>query len=51
MRWAISMAIDKKALLDTVRNGKGTLIGSMAVPTDPWYEDLTSIDAYDPDGA
>lgn len=48
VRRAISMAIDKKALLDTVWNGKGTLIGSMAVPTDPWYEDLTSINAYDP---
>ncbi|HMQ38704.1 MAG TPA: ABC transporter substrate-binding protein [Micropruina sp.] len=47
VRRAISMAIDKKALLDNVWNGKGTLIGSMAVPTDPWYEDLTSINAYD----
>jgi peptide/nickel transport system substrate-binding protein len=51
VRRAISMAIDKKALMDTVWNGKGTLIGSMAVPTDPWYEDLTSINAYDPDEA
>ncbi len=51
VRRAISMAIDKKALLDTVWNGKGTLIGSMAVPTDPWYEDLTSIEGYDPVGA
>jgi peptide/nickel transport system substrate-binding protein len=46
VRRAVSMAIDKKALLDTVWNGKGALIGSMAVPTDPWYEDLTSINAY-----
>ncbi|MFT4216098.1 MAG: ABC transporter substrate-binding protein [Micropruina sp.] len=46
VRKAISMAIDKRSLLDTVWNGKGTLIGSMAVPTDPWYEDLTSINAY-----
>ncbi|MFT3970283.1 MAG: ABC transporter substrate-binding protein [Micropruina sp.] len=51
VRRAISMAIDKKALLDTVWNGKGTLIGSMAVPTDPWYEDLTSINAYNVAGA
>ncbi|MBK8445877.1 MAG: ABC transporter substrate-binding protein [Micropruina sp.] len=51
VRQAISMAIDKKALLDTVWNGKGTLVGSMAVPTDPWYEDLTSIDAYNPEKA
>ena len=51
VRRAISMAIDKKALLNTVWNGKGTLIGSMAVPTDPWYEDLTSINSYDPANA
>lgn len=51
VRRAISMAIDKRALLDTVWNGKGTLIGSMVVPTDPWYEDLTSINAYNPDAA
>ena len=51
VRRAISMAIDKKALLDTVWNGKGTLIGSMVAPTDPWYEDLTSINAYDVAGA
>jgi len=47
VRRAISLAIDKRALVDTVWNGKGTLIGSMAVPTDPWYEDLTAINAYD----
>ncbi len=51
VRRAISMAIDKKGLLDTVWNGQGTLIGSMAVPTDPWYEDLTSINAYNVAGA
>ncbi len=48
VRQAISMAIDKQALLDTVWNGKGVLIGSMAVPTDPWYEDLTGVNPYDP---
>ncbi|MFT3832058.1 MAG: ABC transporter substrate-binding protein [Micropruina sp.] len=51
VRKAISMAIDKRSLLDNVWNGKGTLIGSMAVPTDPWYEDLTSINGYDPSAA
>ena len=45
------MAIDRKALMDTVWNGQGTLIGSMAVPTDPWFEDLSGINAYDPDKA
>jgi len=51
VRRAISMAIDRRALLNTVWNGKGTLIGSMVAPTDPWYEDLTPVNAYDPDGA
>ncbi|MEZ5090084.1 MAG: ABC transporter substrate-binding protein [Micropruina sp.] len=51
VRRAISMAIDKKALLTNVWNGQGTLIGSMAVPTDPWYEDLTSVNAYNVDRA
>lgn len=51
VRRAISMAIDKRALVDTVWNGKGTLIGSMAVPTDPWYEDLTGVNPYDPAAA
>ena len=48
VRQALTMAIDRKALMDTVWNGQGTLIGSMAVPTDPWYEDLSATNAYDP---
>ncbi|MDR1767915.1 MAG: ABC transporter substrate-binding protein [Propionibacteriaceae bacterium] len=48
VRQALTMAIDRKALMDTVWNGQGTLIGSMAVPTDPWYEDLFNTYPYDP---
>ncbi len=51
VRKAISMAINKEKLLETVWGGKGTVIGSMAVPTDPWFEDLTNISPYDPDKA
>ncbi len=51
VRQAVSKAIDKRALVDTVWNGKGTLIGSMVVPTDPYFEDLTGISAYDPAAA
>lgn len=47
VRQAISYAIDRKALLETVWNGKGTLIGSMVPPTDPWYEDLSNVYPYD----
>jgi peptide/nickel transport system substrate-binding protein len=48
VRQAITMAIDRQALMDTVWNGQGTLIGSMTVPTDPWYEDLSGTNPYDP---
>jgi len=41
VRQAIRSAIDHKALMDTCWAGKGTLIGSMVPPTDPWYEDRT----------
>jgi peptide/nickel transport system substrate-binding protein len=48
VRQAISYALDRKAILDTVWAGKGTLIGSHAVPTDPWYTDLSTKYPYDP---
>ena len=51
VRQALTRAINRKDLMDTVWNGQGTLIGSMAVPTDPWYEDLSATNAFDPDGA
>ncbi|MET7283852.1 ABC transporter substrate-binding protein [Kribbella sp. NPDC005582] len=46
-RQAIRQAIDHKALLDTCFAGRGKLIGSMVPPTDPWYEDLTTVAPYD----
>jgi peptide/nickel transport system substrate-binding protein len=48
VRRAINYAIDRAALLKTVWAGKGTLIGSMVPPTDPWYEDLSRTYPYDP---
>jgi len=48
MRKAVKYGIDHKALLDTCFSGRGTLIGSMVPPTDPWYEDLTGKYPYDP---
>ena len=51
VRQALTMAIDRIALMDTVWNGQGTPIGSMAVPTDPWYEDLSGTNPYDPEKA
>ena len=48
MRQALTYAIDRKALLDTAWAGRGTLIGSMVPPTDPWYEDLANVYPFDP---
>lgn len=50
-REAVMHAIDRKAVLDTAWAGYGELIGSMVPPTDPYYEDLTSVWDYDPEKA
>jgi peptide/nickel transport system substrate-binding protein len=47
VRRALTYAIDRKALLDTAWAGRGTLIGSMVPPTDPWYEDLSEVYPFD----
>ncbi|WP_216212506.1 ABC transporter substrate-binding protein [Amycolatopsis aidingensis] len=51
VRRALTMAIDREALLATAMAGRGTLIGSMVPPTDPWYEDLSGYYPHDPDRA
>lgn len=48
VRKAVYSAIDRKKLLESIWGDKGQLIGSMVPPTDPWYEDLTSVNPYDP---
>ncbi len=48
VRRAINHAIDRKALVDAVWGGKGMMIGSMVVPTDPWFEDLSETYPFDP---
>jgi hypothetical protein len=47
VRRALTYAIDRKALLDTAWAGRGTLIGSIVPPTDPWYEDLSEVYPFD----
>ncbi|MFE7428903.1 ABC transporter substrate-binding protein [Streptomyces sp. NPDC057545] len=47
VRRAVSAAIDDEKLLKSVWGGYGKPIGSMVPPTDPWYEDLTDVNAYD----
>ena len=48
VRKAIYSAIDREKLLNAIWGDKGTLIGSMVPPTDPWYIDLVSENPYDP---
>jgi peptide/nickel transport system substrate-binding protein len=47
VRKAVYSAIDTKKLLSSIWGKYGTLIGSMVPPSDPWYEDLTSVNPYD----
>lgn len=49
VRKAITSAIDREKLLSAIWGDYGTLIGSMVPPTDPWYEDLTGVNPYDPE--
>ncbi|BAL89941.1 putative ABC transporter substrate-binding protein [Actinoplanes missouriensis 431] len=51
VRQAVSQAIDDKKLLTSVWGEYGTTIGSMVPPSDPWYEDLTSVNAYNVENA
>ncbi|MDO8375888.1 MAG: ABC transporter substrate-binding protein [Aquabacterium sp.] len=51
VRRAISMAIDRKQVIDGVADGFGAPIGSFYVPGAPGYLDLTSVNAYNPDRA
>ncbi|ONI78972.1 peptide ABC transporter substrate-binding protein [Actinosynnema sp. ALI-1.44] len=48
VRQALMYAIDREAVMATVAANRGTLIGSMVPPTDPWYEDLTGLYPHDP---
>jgi len=48
VRQALTLAIDRQALVDTTWFGRGRVIGSMAVPTDPYFEDLAGLYPYDP---
>lgn len=51
VRKALARATDKAKLLNSIWGEYGTLIGSFVPPTDPWYVDLTGVDAYDPESA
>jgi len=48
VRQAISRGVDKAAVLKATWDTYGRLIGSFVPPQDPWYEDLSSVNAFDP---
>lgn len=48
VRQALSFAIDRQAVIDGAYFGYGSLVGSFAVPTDPYYVDLTDVYPFDP---
>jgi peptide/nickel transport system substrate-binding protein len=49
VRRALMMAIDRKAVMNGVYSGLGTLIGSHYAPSDEGYVDLTGVLPYDPE--
>ncbi|GLY02849.1 MULTISPECIES: ABC transporter substrate-binding protein [Actinoplanes] len=51
VRQALSQAIDDEKLRTSIWGEYGTAIGSMVPPSDPWYEDLTAVNAYNVDAA
>ena len=50
MRTALSLAIDGEAIVQAFY-GDGKVLGGPITDIEPAYEDLTSINAYDPEGA
>ena len=48
VRKAITSAIDKKKLLQSIWGEYGTLLSSIMTPIDPGYEDLSTVNPYDP---
>lgn len=46
VRMAISQGIDKAGLISVI-GGQAIEVGSISVPSDPWYEDLTGVAPYD----
>lgn len=51
VRRALMMAVDRSMLIEAVKSGYGTPIGSHFPPASPFYEDLTGEFAYDPEAA
>ena len=51
VRRALSSAIDDDAVRKALWGDEGTPISSMALPSEPWHEDLAALDPFDPEAA
>ena len=51
VREAVSLAIDKEAVLAAATSGHGTVLGGPSVPTDPYYADYSEERPHDPAAA
>ena len=51
VREAISLAIDKEAVLAAATTGHGTILGGPSVPTDSYYQDYSEERPHDPEAA
>ncbi|SLN43577.1 Glutathione-binding protein GsiB precursor [Aquimixticola soesokkakensis] len=51
VRQALMMSIDRNLLIEAVKSGYGTPIGTHFSPASPYYEDLTGLYPYDPEAA
>ncbi|GGF45786.1 peptide ABC transporter substrate-binding protein [Microbacterium sorbitolivorans] len=49
VRRALSSAIDDDAVREALWGDEGTPISSMALPSEPWHEDLSALDPFEPD--
>lgn len=49
VRKALTSAIDREKLLNSIWDGRGELVGSMVPPSEPWYIDLKDNNPYDVD--
>lgn len=51
VRKALARAVIKPQILQAIWGDRGSVLASFVPPTDPWYEDLTAVDPYDPESA
>ena len=51
VRQAVSLAVDRQAVVDLAYSGYGVEIGTFSNPLEPWFEPLTDVYPFDPDRA